>query len=181
MAIPRRGGTLEYIYLHSTGPVQKHTRRNGDVSFFRSWNKDNGTKVFWTAPPQRIVTDSEDIRNYFRLDEDKMEACGKVISQLQQIEHEIMNALMTDEMQPQRQALVDSLCRLYTAFTTLNSSTPHAEIDAIVNRSKQFLADLAHDMNRPGPHVIAQLPEKVKEKINAVLGIKVAQPVYSPA
>jgi len=174
VAFPRvGGGQLEQFHLHSTGPLQKHTsNRTGKVNFFRAW-ENKGTKVYWTLPPQNIISAEPEVIAYFSIPAEYASRSKKSIRQLQGIEHEIRNANLPAELDAQRLQMAQQICDLYEAFSRINSTTKTDAIEARVIAAERFLDSLyvmINDLEVNNNAVATQLPVDVKKKICEIMG-----------
>ncbi len=179
VAFPRvGGGQLEQFHLHSTGPLQKHTsNRTGKINFFRVWDvegtKVKRTKVYWTFPPQNIISEDAELSTYFTISPKYAAQSKRMIRQLQSIEHEIRNASLPAELDAQRLQMAQQICDLYYGFSTLNSVSTADVIEAKITAAERFLNSLytmINDSDVDAGVVAMQLPVEVKKKICEIMG-----------
>ncbi len=128
-AIPRLSGKTEEILLHSEGNLQEHKKKSGQILHYREPISKEGTRVFWSVPPQLIDGLSTESTEPFMLNNDQCPIIKSVVGQLQQIHWVLQDATFSRENEAEE--LINRLNVMSQYFsvipTTLestNNSTP---------------------------------------------------------
>lgn len=116
LAVPRLSGTMENIYLHSTGPLSQHQKRSGQMAHYR---KAADAKLYWTLAPQEVETLSQDTYHLFKIHAEHCEEVKHIIRQLQKLEWFFRDAILADVFTVHRNNLIEKIVRLYESFATL--------------------------------------------------------------
>lgn len=184
-AFPRYSGRLEPIFFHSEGIRNKHiSERTGTTRFFRKW-QDKGTKLFWTLPPQFLVSHSEELKSLLSLSKDQIQSSKLIVSQLQKLEHMIVNLNLTEINETNRSRLLQRICELYQSFATVSSKQNEDEPEQKIQDCKDFLNNLYFAMNDEWEDedeiegIAAKFPNKVQNKICQLLGRPYAKKIDS--
>lgn len=114
--LPRWSGVVEDIYLHSSGPLHKHTKSAGEIVHYRE-SKDPGAKLCWTLPPQEFIGLSEDSAKSLHVNKEYCDEIKKVISMLQQLEWLFINAEIPVKYHTYQQQVINSIQQSYDAFS----------------------------------------------------------------
>lgn len=122
--IPRYSGKMEDIYLHSTGPIRKHTRASGDIEYYRNVKEDSDVKLYWTIPPQEFEALSEDTQNLFHMDKTYCERIKPLVKRLQALEWLVRNACVEPNLEPYKRCLIRQIILCYTCFSVIQEKQP---------------------------------------------------------
>jgi len=186
LALPRMSGQQEMFFLHSTGPRQKHeSQRTGKVSFFRTW-QDKGTQLFWSLPPQLLITKSAILKNMLTLPGKYVDPVKKILRKLQEIETTVVNTKLTDENESYRLRLINRICDLYNAFAVISSKLSEGEIEEKIAVANHFFNSIYFAINdewedsREVETIAAKIPEDDQQKICKILGRSMAKSSFSP-
>jgi hypothetical protein len=125
-AIPRSGGPLEKIYLHSEGPLSEHKKSSGNIVKYRKF-MDKGVTLHWTLPPQQIESNNPLIKNIFCLDPIFTETIKPLIQQLQCLEWLFINAEIPAEYSHYKNKLIQDIHEHYIAFAIIPSCNLQTE------------------------------------------------------
>lgn len=117
--VPRFSGPREDVFLFSTGPLSTHTKRSGEKVYFRDQEAQDGVHLYWTLPPQLIVTDSAETRAQFLLDEQYVSMIKPIIRKLQGLEWFFLNQSFSDELEEYRASLIERIHNYYEAFAVV--------------------------------------------------------------
>jgi len=117
----RLSGPMEKIFLHSSGPTRQHTKKSGEVVYFRD-GRDEGVKLHWTFPPQEMETISGETRRFFKIPDEHCHAIKKVVSKLQRLEWLFMNTTFENEKcLPYRDEMLLLLKDYYEGFAHIEA------------------------------------------------------------
>ncbi len=114
--VPRYSGTMEDIYLHSSGPLRRHTKASGKIVYYRD-SADAGVQLHWSLPPQEIETLSDTTRDLFLSGKKYIDEVKTVIGRLQRLEWLFMNAELPAVFQSYREDLLSRICEFYGVFS----------------------------------------------------------------
>lgn len=161
--VPRLSGKQEHIYFHSEGTLHKHTRSSGQAVHFRN-HKDEGTKLYWTLPPQELIPlPGSRIKEQLGISPDYCKEVKQVISQLQQIEWLFINAVLPENYEPYRQQLITIIRDHFSDFATIEN-TNNLQVEG-------FKGYLFYLFNQPRNHKEMELLDKIaaaKELLNTL-------------
>ncbi len=176
MALPRISGRQEIFFLHSVGPRHKHvSERTGKVTFFRSW-EDKQANLYWSLPPQMLVTESQKLLDMFMLPSHTIEPVKKILSQLQQVENIIANACLAQEHEADRQRLIKYINDLYNVFAVINSAWDENKLAEKIVEANTFLENIYYaiyegwDDASELESVVVVLPDEDQARICKTLG-----------
>ena len=133
-SVPRLSGDMEDILLHSTGPLLAHTKRSGDKVYFRDLINDV-IRVFWTIPPQKCDTLSDETTALFNLDPEYRGEARALVRKLQGLEWALRNTSIPKEheavkerLSKYKEQLINSVINCYQAFALMSpkSNAPKA-------------------------------------------------------
>ncbi|MFI4963554.1 MAG: hypothetical protein ACHP6H_06845, partial [Legionellales bacterium] len=110
---PRLSGKTEYIYLHTRGPLSKHTKASGEVVYFRDNKKDSNVKLYWTLPPQEFEALSETTSKLFKIDPDYVSKFKSSVKKLQGLKWLFINAKLPERLQDHKNNLVAEIEAIY--------------------------------------------------------------------
>lgn len=118
--VPRYSGPMmENIYLHSTGPLVEFTKKSGAKVYSRKELAPNGTRLFWTLPPQKADFLTEESAALCKIDEGAVSQAGNVISKLQRLEWALRNAQVPEQYKEHQNNLINTIIAAYEAFSAL--------------------------------------------------------------
>lgn len=121
-AISRLSGKMENVFLHSRGQLHTHTKSSGKSIKYRDF-ADKDVRLFWSIPPQEIVTNSAKTHALLTMPSKFIPEVEKVVSQLQKIEWLIINANLTKEHDSLREKVLQQIQNCYEAFSIINPKT----------------------------------------------------------
>ncbi|CEK09195.1 hypothetical protein [Legionella hackeliae] len=119
-AVPRYSGKTETIFLHSSGPLRKHTKHSGEEVYYRDL-KDEGVKLYWTLPPQELEVLSPATTNLLQIPEDYRSQVKSLVSRLQRLEWLFINAELEEAYNSSRHRLIDEIRQTYGAFSKITN------------------------------------------------------------
>ena len=114
-AVPRWSGPVEKICLHSTGPLTPFWVK-GKTVYSRDGSNPE-VKLYWTIPPQEIVTDSAETRRQFMLDAKYEAQIKPYVRKLQTLQQFFIDALLTPELSEFKQKIILQLQNYYEFFS----------------------------------------------------------------
>ncbi len=155
-ALPRfSGDLLTPMQLYSVGPKQSHTsKRTGITTLFRQWTAgdhydgaehqvvDTATKLYWTRPPEYVITEDEDFDALLSIDGQLCKRANKYISQLQQIETVLLTSDTASEAQEIRDKFIAEIRKYYQAFSISSKNRHSAQYDLKLNAVYRFIDKL---------------------------------------
>ncbi|WP_165474663.1 hypothetical protein [Legionella nagasakiensis] len=123
LAVPRFSGKMEKILLHSEGPYNIHSKRDGQKVYYHDGNHPQ-VKVYWTLPPQEIEALSESTRRQFVLSEEYLDEAKLAASRLQALEWLFINAPLDEKYNRYKEGLLAHIKNLYEAFAKTTVKPP---------------------------------------------------------
>lgn len=124
-AVSRFSGKVERIFLHSSGPLQEWTKRNGEKVYYRKAME--GVKLYWTIPPQEIETQQGETRNLFEMDPERIDSIKAIIRKLQTLEWFFTNAVVEEKYQNNRHELVKYIREIYEWYAAALPKSPQPQ------------------------------------------------------
>ncbi|KTC86875.1 hypothetical protein [Legionella brunensis] len=126
-AVPRYSGSMESIFLHSSGPLSTHKKHSGQEVYYRDGNNPD-VKLYWTLPPQEVEFLSEDTRNLLKLPEEYCAEVKSVVSKLQRLEWLFINAELSPCYEDYRKNLIARIREHYEAFANVTPKKAQSKI-----------------------------------------------------
>ncbi|MFT4059693.1 MAG: hypothetical protein QM652_09110 [Legionella sp.] len=115
-------GGMEYIYLHSSGPLKEHIKESQQRVYFRD-RETPGVKLTWTIPPQNISALPESkIKSLFAIDEEYCDEVKALASKLQRLEWLFRNAEFSAEHEWCRGKLLARIIAGYRTFSVCQTA-----------------------------------------------------------
>ena len=114
-AVPRWSGPVEKICLHSTGPLISFQVKDKIVYSRDGSNPE--VKLYWTVPPQELVTDSAETRRQFMLDVKYEAQIKPLVRKLQTLQQFFIDAPLTPELSEFKQKIILQLQSFYEFFS----------------------------------------------------------------
>jgi hypothetical protein len=173
-ALPRIGGNLERFFLHSAGPLHEFRNEN-KLSFFRKW-EDKQDKLYWSLPPQRLITSSKPLKALFTLADKYTVPIKRLLRQLQTLERVVVNAPLEKEYEHLRRRFVEHVCKLYESFAFINSKMKAETIESKIADAKRLIHTLNFTINdrwddkKDIETVVTLLPNEVQKQICKIIG-----------
>lgn len=116
--IPRLSGDVEEFFLHSTGTLSVHEKASGETAYFRDDLSDK-VRLFWTLPPQKYESLSDETERLFKLDEEHCESLKKLVSHLQRAEWAVRNAVVGEQYKKYKEDLLALIIQSYEQFAII--------------------------------------------------------------
>lgn len=178
---PRYSGTTSPIVLHAEGGEQVHTKRSGQQVFFRAWGNPTDSKrarVYWSLPPQLLLTDDEALKNQFIFPEPFQDELLRLVPQLQCIHTLIKNTQVLNQHQGRKTLYLNKLEELYTSFAYIyeNGSPFMESFDALANFTHDINASIWHEDD---DGTLAAFPCALDESVQTQICYALGH--YSPA
>lgn len=125
-SVSRFSGTQETIFLHSTGPTRQHVKKSGDVLHYRKVN-DEGVRLYWSLPPQEFELINAKTEKLFKEHPEHAYEAKTVISKLQKLEWQVMNASVPAHYALVKEQLLKEIRSSYEAFSHIEHTryVPH--------------------------------------------------------
>ncbi len=158
-------GTQSHLLAHSIGePRQHHSPRTGHTYHFRAWSMSKKvcmpsqeacqeTAMYLSLPPQNLLkTDSisdseyEAAKNDYTMDKQLIKKAHSILSQLQFIEYDLMNATFDECGKADARFLIDTLRDIYqckfSAYTVYQQDSSY--LDTELQKAKELLKAIEH-------------------------------------
>ncbi len=166
---------LEPIFLHSShDPATSVSANKNKVTLFRTL-EDRQYKLFWTLPPQLLMTNDSKLQSLFYLPftaEDKVKNTIKI---LQALEKCVENVIVTETNRESLQRLTDYIYELYDMFAIIKGANLKPKVNKKLAEIERFFADIhsaiigSLDDNEEPVAVVAKFTESEQRAICRLL------------
>ena len=129
-SIPRLSGSMETIFLHSTGPMSEHKKASGEIVYYRNSN-DPEVKLYWSLPPQELEALSEDTIKLLDVDEEYRREAKETIRKLQSLEWLLRNASVPYKYKHYQDDLIKRVVEFYKSFSIIETKSEAPTLSAV--------------------------------------------------
>jgi hypothetical protein len=110
---------MENLLLHSEGPLEVHTKENGEKVYFRN-GENPDVKLVWSVPPQKIDSlKGNETKACFAVDSEYQGEVKAIVSKLQRLEWLVLNAKVPEKYSEYQARLVERIRDCYQAFSVI--------------------------------------------------------------
>lgn len=148
---------MEPIQLYSEGPSLKHRKNNGTVIHYRQWQPD--VKLFWTVPPQKIISKNSEIYPNNTLDRHYSPQVRAAVKTLQRLEHLILNGkldnsyhFMSARLENYRAVWVNKIREKYQEFSVVKNQPKMTPRVTLLGKMNSWLFNLPRNQQQQQCH-----------------------------